>query len=103
MKSFGPLYGTIVKYPHRPAWPVVETGWSQEIEEPYRKGSCLVFRVPFTVPGFAVGIFTEALPEEEALTNAIKSRVHNVDVAELEGWDSANSEYTGEWTINEYL
>jgi len=103
MRSIGPLYGTIVKYPHRPAWPIVETGWSQEIEEPYRKGSCLVFRVPFTKPGFAIGVFTASLSEEDALTNAIKSRVHDVEVKELEDWDSARTKYAGDWTVNEYL
>jgi len=100
MESLGPIYVDLVKYGHRRFWPFIETGWSQEIEEPYRKGSCLVFRVPFTRPGFAIGIFTEELPEEEALTRAIKSHVHDVPLEDLEDWGSPNSGYEGEWVIN---
>ena len=97
----GPLYVTTVKYGHRRFWPFVEKGWSQEIEEPYRKGTCLVFRVPFTRPGYAIGWFTEALPEEEALTNAIKSHIHQVELSDIEEWESPQAEYSGDWVINE--
>jgi len=57
MQSFGPLYVGKLQYWHRHAFPVVEVGSTQETEHPYRKGKCLVFRVPFTHPGYYVGLW----------------------------------------------
>jgi len=55
MKTFGALYGGKLEYWHRKALPVVEVGHTQETEYPYRKGRCLVFRMPFTRPGYYLG------------------------------------------------
>jgi hypothetical protein len=88
MITLGPLYVQKLEYPHRNLLPVVEKGWTHEIDEPYRKGSCLVFRVPFTKPGFAFGVWTVASQsEDEALTAAIWGRKLDVSVEELLEWD----------------
>jgi hypothetical protein len=87
MNLIGPLYGQIIKYPHRDALPVFEKGWTHEIEEPYRRGSCLVFRVPFTKPGFVIGKWAESQTEDEALTAAIWGRELDVPLEELLEWD----------------
>ena len=88
MLSLGPLYVQKIKYPHHKFLPVAEVGWTQEIDEPFRKGSCLVFRIPFTTPGFALGVWTKpSQNENEALTAAIWGRELDVPVEELLEWD----------------
>jgi hypothetical protein len=88
MISIGKLYVTAVKYPHRNTMPIIEKGWTHEIEEPFRRGSCLVFRVPFTYPGFAIGIWVEEQDEETALTNAMWTRVMDeVDTEDIFEWN----------------
>jgi hypothetical protein len=57
MKTFGQLYGGRLEYYHTKFLPIVEIGTTQETEEPYRLGKCLVFRVPFTKPGYYIGVF----------------------------------------------
>lgn len=57
MKTFGPLYGGKLRYWHKKALPIIELGTTQETEHPYRKGKCLVFRAPFTEPGYYLGLF----------------------------------------------
>jgi hypothetical protein len=87
MLSVGPLYVQIIKYPHRKTLPIVEKGWTHEIDEPFRKGSCLVFRLPFTKPGFVIGWFGEPQDEIEALTAALWGRDLDVTTEELMEWD----------------
>jgi hypothetical protein len=55
MITYGLLYGGKLEYYHRKVLPIIEVGWTQETDHPYRKGSCLVFRLPFTKPGFYIG------------------------------------------------
>jgi hypothetical protein len=55
MRTRGALYGGKLEYWHRKALPIVEVGTTQETEYPFRLGKCLVFRVPFTHPGFYLG------------------------------------------------
>lgn len=69
MKSFGPLYVGKLKYYHRKFLPIVEIGHTQEIEIPYRFGRCLVFRLPFTIPGFYIGIFFKTVVDPHLLTD----------------------------------
>ena len=57
MQSRGPLYYGKLKYWHKKLLPVVEVGTTQETEHPYRKGKCLVFRIPFTIPGYYIGVY----------------------------------------------
>lgn len=82
MKTFGPLYGGKLKYWHRKFLPVLEVGTTQEAEYPYRRGKCLVARVPFTEPGYYFGIFyknPKISPDDEGaidelLFGALKGR-----------------------------
>lgn len=57
MKTFGPLYVGKLRYWHKKALPVFELGTTQETEYPYRKGKCLVSRLPFTETGYYLGVF----------------------------------------------
>ena len=57
MKSFGPLYVGKLRYWHKKALPVFEVGSTTETEYPFRSGKCLVFRAPFTEPGYYLGLF----------------------------------------------
>ena len=62
--------------------PIVEVGTTQETEMPYRKGKCLVFRAPFTEPGYYLGLWVKKPKIEwedddlidHLLANAMKSR-----------------------------
>jgi hypothetical protein len=87
MINIGPLYVQKIEYPHKKFLPIVEKGWTNEIEEPYRKGSCLVFRIPFTKPGFVFGIWGKPQDESEALTAALWGRELDVTIEELLEWD----------------
>ena len=83
MKSFGLLYVGSLKYWHKKFFPLIEVGTTQETEMPYRKGKCLVFRLPFTHPGFFIGVWVHR-PKvnwddddkiDALLSEAMKSRV----------------------------
>lgn len=88
MKTLGPLYADTVNYGKRGFFPVIETGWTSEIEPPFRKGKCLVFRFPFTRPGLALGILRHSgLTEKEALMNAMGAREVFLSKWEEEGID----------------
>lgn len=87
MKEIGALYVDTLKYPHRSFLPILEKGWTNEIEEPFRKGSCLVFRFPFTKPGFVIGLFGKPQEESAALTAAIWGRELDVTLDELWEWE----------------
>jgi hypothetical protein len=72
------------------------TGWTQEIEEPFRTANPLIFRLPFH-KALAFGKWTgQAKDEEEALNRALERRdVTNDDFVEEKGWTPA-PEQTGE-------
>ena len=83
MKSYGPLYAGNLRYWHKKVFPIIEIGTTQETEMPYRKGKCLVFRLPFTTPGLYLGVWVSR-PDigwddedkiDEILSEAMKSRV----------------------------
>jgi hypothetical protein len=83
MKTLGPTYVGTLRYYHKKLLPVLEVGTTQETEMPYRKGKCLVFRLPFTTPGFYLGLFYHT-PEvsweddekiDALLSEAMRSRV----------------------------
>ena len=93
MKSIGPLYADVIQYYHRKALPVIEKGWAQETEFPYRKSKlCLVFRAPFTHPGFVLGRWGKSdrhiLEEdaEELLAAAIGLRSMGLEPEEFREW-----------------
>lgn len=94
MRSFGPLYVGTLKYYHRNIMPVVEKGWTQETESPYRKGACLVFRFPKTYPGFYLGLWTDkGLPgydedgAADRLAAAMGLRDMELTPDEIEDWN----------------
>ena len=66
-------YTHLMEYPTK-KFPVIDRGHTQEIEYPFRAGSGLVFRIPFTRRAVVVGRWTSETPEEEALTGAIGAR-----------------------------
>jgi len=69
MKTFGPLYVGKLNYYHRKPLPIVEVGKTQETDMPYRVGHCLVFRVPFTIPGYYIGLLFKTVKDPEWLTD----------------------------------
>jgi hypothetical protein len=82
MKTYGPLYVGTLQYWHRKILPIVEIGTTQETEMPFKQGKCLVFRLPFTHPGFYIGLWVNR-PDidwddddkiDKLLSEAMKSR-----------------------------
>jgi hypothetical protein len=61
-KSFGPLYGGKLNYPtKKPLTPgfLFELGKTRETEQPYRKGRCLIFKLPASKTGFYFGLWVK--------------------------------------------
>ena len=69
MKTLGPLYVGTLQYYHNKFLPIIEKGSTQETELPFRYGHCLVFRFPFTKPGFYVGILFKTVDDPYLLTD----------------------------------
>lgn len=69
MRTLGPLYVGKLEYYHKNFLPIVEIGKTQETEIPFRHGKCLVFRVPFTKPGYYVGILFKTVKDHNLLTD----------------------------------
>lgn len=96
MKTFGPLYAAKIRYWHTRPLPVIEVGWTQETEPPFRKGKCLVFRRPTSEYGFALGLFykTPAIhPDDD---DAIDKLL--LDALKVNS-DTHRSEEIGEWSV----
>lgn len=62
-----------MKYPTR-KFPFLDLGSTYEIEEPYRSGESLVFRVPLTRRAVVVGRWVGVMSEDQALRTAIRMR-----------------------------
>lgn len=62
---------------------VFHTAETQEIEEPFRTGKCVVFRLPLTRRAVVVGRWVGQKSEFDALSSAIK--MSPVDRADFEG------------------
>lgn len=78
--DIGPLFFQVLEL--RPG-PLLHTGVSQEIEEPYRRSDVLVVRIPFTGRGIAVGWWKESgFDEVQALETAIAG--HGLDVFDID-------------------
>lgn len=96
MKSFGPLYVDKIRYWHKHTLPIVEKGWTRETEFPYRGGKCLVFRLPWTEPGFVLGLWTERpkinREDDEAIDDLIASALRA-------SGDRFKAEEIGEWDV----
>jgi len=96
MKTFGSLYVGTLEYYHRRPLPIVEVGHTQETTWPYRTGTCLVFRVPFTKPGFYMGKLRPTVENPEYLTDedidrllstALRGREMDTSTEEIEDWN----------------
>lgn len=62
-----------MQYPSR-KFPIVDRGFTQEIEWPFRKGSSWVIRVPLSRLALVLGKWTGSLDEQEALESALSAR-----------------------------
>ena len=69
MRTLGPIYVGKLKYWHKKFLPIVEIGRTQETDLPFRVGRCLVFRIPFTYPGYYIGIFFKTVKDPHLLTD----------------------------------
>lgn len=69
MKTLGPLYGGTLQYWHKKLLPIVEVGTTQETEFPFRRGKCLVFRMPFTTTGLYFGVLFNIVKDPHLLTD----------------------------------
>jgi hypothetical protein len=69
MKTLGPLYVGKLNYYHKKLLPIVEVGTTQETDMPFRVGHCLVFRVPFTIPGYYIGVLFKTVKDPNLLTD----------------------------------
>ena len=69
MRTLGPIYAGKLEYYHRKFLPIVELGKTQETEIPFRVGRCLVFRFPFTKPGFYIGVLFRTVKDPHLLTD----------------------------------
>lgn len=95
MKTLGPLYVGTLEYYHKAFFPIVEKGWTQETDHPFRKGSCFVFRFPKTYPGLFIGLWKrgsaiEEFDEEGAadrIAQALNTRSMGLTPDEIEDWD----------------
>jgi hypothetical protein len=95
MKSYGPLYVGTLQYYHKDILPIVEKGWTQESELPFRKGSCLVFRFPKTYPGFYIGFWHKGSKmkeydeagAEDRLSKALGIRDMGLTPDDIEEWN----------------
>jgi len=57
MISKGALYGGKLRYWHKKFLPIFEVGRTQETEFPFRTGTCLVTRIPFTTAAYYLGVW----------------------------------------------
>lgn len=83
MKSAGKLYVDTLKYPPKFGFfPIVDKGWTDEIEPPFRRGKCLVFRLPFFTKGLIVGLWgaPTGRTETQALSEALGARQVDLSV-----------------------
>ena len=96
MKTFGPLYVTKLRYWHTKPLPVLELGWTQETEPPFRQGKCLVFRLPTNEWGYAIGVFykrPDIHPDDDDAIDEVISKALRVNSG------THSSEEIGDWSV----
>lgn len=86
MRSIGKLYVDIINYPILFNKFKVEKGWTNETDEPYRRGTCVVIKPPFMNKAGVLGLWGDPQTEEKALMGAINARELDVDIEELMEW-----------------
>lgn len=86
-----------IDFPVKWGYKLVVRGWTQEIKDPFRTATPLIFRLPFH-KAVVFGIWTgQQIDEESALNNAIQGRVlTDEDFQEEKGWIPANHQATEE-------
>lgn len=72
--------------------PLVSKGWSAETDEPFRMGACLVFRLPRSRYGIAVGWWGHG-DQEEATLEKIGVRYLG-PITDWDTWDEEAEYYT---------
>lgn len=73
--DMGNLYVQQMRYLHRKAAPLIwEKGWTDELEHPFRRGTCIVVRVPCTRVGLVFGHWGPPGNEEDRLNSAVGLR-----------------------------
>lgn len=94
----------LIKFPVQWEGKFMVTGWTQEIDEPYRTtDQARIIRLPFH-RALVVGKWTGTLDEEQALERAIQRRdVTYDDFVEEKGWTPAPDEIDEESRSNPYL
>ena len=78
------MFTHTLKYPSAQA-PLIERGWTQESEYPWRKGISIVVRLPGTNRARAFGIWTKKGCEDDFHKAAGTSHV-KVPVEEIRTW-----------------
>lgn len=91
-------------FPVKWEWRLWTTGWTQEIEEPFRTAKPVIFRLP-SHKALALGKWTgQAENEEDALNRALERRdVTYDDFVEEKGWVPAPDEIGEADSDNPYL
>jgi len=86
-KTFGPLFTYIIRYAQGTILPRLDrTGWTREVEEPFRYGVSWLLRLPggrALVVGRWRGRYAE---EEHALEGAIFGRPLHTEAEEIRRW-----------------
>jgi hypothetical protein len=84
---FGQFFFThTLRYPtKRRIWSWVETGESQQTEEPWRTGKSLVFSVPWKYTARVLGVWV-GTADEEAFHNAAGTREIKIPTQRVRGW-----------------
>lgn len=89
-----------IDFPVKWGWKLAVSGWTQEIDEPFRTAKPLIIRMP-AHKALVIGKWNGQLNEEEALETAIQGRVlkdedfqegwtapaHQVGATSIEDWD----------------
>jgi ABC-type bacteriocin/lantibiotic exporter with double-glycine peptidase domain len=88
-----------IDFPVKWGWKLAVTGWTQEIDEPFRTATPIIVRLPFH-KAVAFGKWTGQLEEEQALSAATGMRVLTDEDFE-EGWTAPAYKVTEEdsWDI----
>lgn len=94
MKTIGTLYVDKIEYWHKHFWPIVEVGHTQETTRPYRQGHCLVFRLPWTHPGYVIGMWvgSDVHPDDDDAVDDALAKAMRIN----SDWEF-NTEEIGSW------
>lgn len=79
------LFAHRLIYPSRNA-PFAERGWTQETDEPWRKGSSVVLRAPFSRHAVALGVWHSKGSEDDFHAAVGIRHVDTIETAEIREW-----------------